>query len=211
MGKPDGLTVLSLEGFRERVWPRSPSVLNGIGPKASERLEALGITTLGQLAQADPDFLVGHFGRGYGAWLKEAAQGRDDRPVVTERDPKSVSRETTFERDLHPRRDREALTAVLLDLCRRLSQDLERKARQGRTIGVKVRFDDFRTLTRDLTLEGPTADADRIRDAARACLRRVPLDRPLRLLGIRVGGLVALQEGPVWEAPRPLFGMPPGP
>ena len=187
--KPDGLTVLTLAELPSRIWPLDPKVINGIGPKAHARLQAMGLCTIGALAAADPQRLLAEFGRSYGAWLWEAAHGRDDRPLVTERESKSISRETTFARDLHPRRDRDALTGILLDLCRRLGADLERKARQGKTIGIKLRYDNFQTVTRDLTLERATADPEAIRDAARACLRRVPLDRPLRLLGIRIGSL----------------------
>jgi DNA polymerase-4 len=150
----------------------------------------MGLSSIGAVAAADPGALVAAFGQNYGGWLWNAAHGRDERPLVTFREAKSVSRETTFAEDLHPRRDRDALTGILLDLCRRLGGDLERKGRLARTIGIKLRYDDFRTVTRDLTLECATADPDAIRDAARACLRRVPLDRPLRLLGIRAGTLV---------------------
>lgn len=195
LGKPDGLTVLSLDDLPGRIWPLPTSAVNGIGPKATARLAAMGLHSIGDLAQADPDALVAAFGRSYGAWLHQAAHGQDDRPVVTEREVKSVSRETTFERDLHPRRDRETLTGILVDLCRRLAGDLERKGLQGRTIGIKLRYDDFRTVTRDLTLDRSIADPKAILDATRSCLRRVPLDRPLRLLGVRVGGLDAAGEG----------------
>jgi len=189
MQKPDGLTVLTRADLPSRIWPLDPAVINGVGPKARARLQALGLDTIGALAAADPQLLVDQFGQSYGGWLWAAAHGRDDRPLVTLREPKSLSRETTFERDLHPGRDRDALTGILLDLCQRLAADLERKGRRGRTVGIKLRYDDFRTVTRDQTLERATADPGAIRDAARACLRRVPLDRPLRLLGIRVGTL----------------------
>jgi DNA polymerase-4 len=187
--KPDGLTVLTLAELPERIWPLPPSVINGVGPKASARLEAMGLASIGQLAAADPQELVAAFGKSYGAWLWQAAHGLDERPLVTLREPKSVSRETTFARDLHPKRDRDALTGILLDLCQRLSADLERKGHVARTIGIKLRYSDFRTVTRDVTLERATAAPEAIRDAARACLRRVPLDQPLRLLGIRAGTL----------------------
>jgi DNA polymerase-4 len=187
--KPDGLTILTLDDLATRIWPLPCSAVNGIGPKASARLEAMGLHTIGQLAAMDPGRLVADFGQSYGAWLWEAAHGRDPRPLVTVREIKSISRETTFERDLHPRRDRDALTGILLDQCQRLAGDLERKGRLGRTIGIKLKYDNFQTVTRDLTLERATADPETIRDAARACLRRVPLDRPLRLLGIRAGSL----------------------
>ena len=188
--KPDGLTVLTLADLPTRIWPLPPSVINGVGPNASARLEAMGLCSIGQLAAADPQALLAAFGQSYGAWLWQAAHGRDERPLVTAREPKSVSRETTFAQDLHPRRDRTALTGILLDLCRRLGDDLERKGLLARTIGIKLRFDDFQTVTRDLTLDRATAEPAAIRDAARSCLRRVPLDRPLRLLGIRAGTLV---------------------
>jgi DNA polymerase-4 len=208
--KPDGLTVLTMADLPARVWPLPASAINGVGPKASARLEAMGICSIGDLAAADPGTLLAAFGQSYGAWLWEAAHGRDDRPLVTFREAKSVSRETTFAQDLHPRRDRDALTGILLDLCRRLGADLERKGRHARTIGIKLRYDDFRTVTRDLTLDRATADPDAIRDAARACLRRVPLDRPLRLLGIRAGTLVLPGEAepdPFGEEAQRLAGM----
>lgn len=192
--KPDGLTVLTLAEVPTRIWPLPAAAINGIGPKASAKLAGLGIHTIGELAAADPQELLAHFGQSYGAWLWEAAHGRDERTLVTEREPKSASRETTFERNLHPRHDREALSRILLELCERLGHDLNRLGRLGRTIGIKLRYDDFQTVTRDLTLPEPTADPMAIRDAARACLRRVPLDRPLRLLGIKAGALALAEE-----------------
>jgi DNA polymerase-4 len=188
--KPDGLTVLSHADLATRIWPLAARIINGIGPRSSAKLEALGIRTLGELAAANPETLIERFGNRYARWLVDAANGRDERPVVTERAPKSMSRETTFERDLHPRHDRETLSRVLLELCQRVSGDLMRQRYLGKTVGIKVRYADFHALTRDITLEAPTADAETIRGAARACLRRVPLDRRLRLLGVRVSSLV---------------------
>ena len=188
--KPDGLTVLSHADLPTRIWPLPARIINGIGPRASAKLEALGIRTVGELAAANQVMLIETFGKRYGRWLRDAAHGRDERPVVTERAPKSMSREMTFERDLHPRHDREALSQVLLELCQRVGGDLVRQRYLGKTVGIKLRYADFHTLTRDITLEAPTADAETIRGAARACLRRVPLDRRLRLLGVRVASLV---------------------
>ena len=187
--KPDGLTLLGLADIPARVWPLPAKRLNGIGPKADAKLRALGIVTLGDLAAADPARLVREFGAATGTWLHAAAHGRDERPVVTHQEPKSISRETTFERDLHAQRDRAALSAVFTDLCARLAGDLARKGYAARTIGVKLRFDDFRIVTRDLTLAAPTADARSIRRAAGECLKRVDLARRLRLLGVRAGAL----------------------
>ena len=135
-----------------------------------------------------------HFSHNYAIWLYEAARGIDDRPVLTCSEPKSVSRETTFERDLHPIRDRSILTAELIALCKRVANDLNRKAYQGRTIGIKIRFEDFNTITRDITLGKSVIDATAILSAARNCLRRVKLDKKIRLLGVRVSSLVALAE-----------------
>jgi DNA polymerase-4 len=191
LDKPNGLTVLRHADLPARIWPLPARKINGIGPKTSVRLENLGIRTIGELAHASRDMLVEHFGKHYGHWLVEVANGRDDRPVITECEPKSISRETTFDRDLDPRRDRdrEALSRILLSLCEDLSRDLSSKGYAGRTIGVKLRFEDFRTVTRDTTLPDPTSDAKAIRSAARACLKRVTLDRKLRLLGVRAASL----------------------
>jgi DNA polymerase-4 len=194
LDKPDGLTVLGPGDLAARIWPLPATRVNGIGPKAGEKLAALGIATIGELAAADPAWLMERFGRNYGAWLHEVAHGRDERPIVTEREPKSLSRETTFERDLHAVRDREALSAAFTRLCEKLAEDLRRKGYRGRSVGIKLRYDNFRTLTRDRTLEAHTDDARAIRRAAGECLRRAPLERRLRLLGVRVGSLVPAGE-----------------
>lgn len=194
--KPDGLTILGFEDIPARIWPLPCSAINGIGPKATSKLAGFGLRTIGELARADPAWLVEHFGRSYGAWLHEAAHGRDDRPLVLVREPKSISRETTFERDLHPRQDREELSRILLDLCQRLAGDLARKGWRAQNVGIKLRFEDFSTVTRDLTLPRPVADPASLLEAARSNLRRVPLDRRLRLLGIRAGRLVEAGQNP---------------
>jgi DNA polymerase-4 len=188
--KPGGITVLTEADVPTQVWPLPARRINGIGPKAGARLEALGIRTIGELAGTDPAWLIEQFGRSFGAWMHEAANGRDERPVVTFSEPKSVSRETTFERDLHPVHDRHLLSGIFTDLCRRLSADLQRKGYAGKTIGLKLRYDDFRQVTRDRTIDSPTQEAMTIRRAAGECLKRVPLDRRIRLLGVRMGALV---------------------
>jgi DNA polymerase-4 len=187
--KPGGLTVIRMEDVPQRIWPLPVRKVNGIGPKAGAKLEALGIRTIGELAAAAPAQLVEQFGRSYGAWMHEAAHGRDERPVVTYSEPKSISRETTFDDDLHAVRDRPRLTRIFTELCVRVAEDLERKGYVGKTIGIKLRFDNFRTVTRDHTLDAPTGDAAAIRRAAGECLKRVPLERRIRLLGVRVGAL----------------------
>jgi len=195
LDKPNGVTVLGAEDWQARIWPLPARSLNGIGPKASARLSELGIHTLGELANADRHFLLREFGASYGAWLHESAHGRDDRPVVRQREPKSFSRETTFERDLHAVRDRAELGRMLTWLCQQVAQDLQRQGYVGCSIGIKLRYDDFSTVTRAHTLECGTQEAGLIRRAAGMCLKRVPLARPLRLLGVRVGQLTPQQPG----------------
>jgi DNA polymerase-4 len=194
LDKPDGLTLLKHADIPARIWPLAARKINGIGPKASAKLAQLGLHTIGDVAAADPAFLVGQFGRSYGAWLHEAANGHDDRPVVTYSEPKSISRETTFERDLHAVRDRQLLTGIFTELCGALAADLARKGYASKTIGIKLRFDDFRSVTRDLTLPAHTLDARSIRQAAGQCLKRVDLSRRLRLLGVRAGALEKITD-----------------
>ncbi|HET7096007.1 MAG TPA: DNA polymerase IV [Casimicrobiaceae bacterium] len=189
LDKPDGLTLLRMEDVPRRIWPLPPRKINGIGPKSSARLEGLGIRTIGELAAADPAWLVEHFGRAHGAWMHDAAHGRDDRVVLTEMEPKSISRETTFDRDLSAERDRAELSAIFTALCEGVAGDLRRKGYVGKTIGLKLRFDNFKTVTRDKTIEHATDDAAVIRRAAGECLKRVTLERRIRLLGVRAGAL----------------------
>jgi len=189
LDKPDGITLLTQDEIATRLWPLPVKRIQGVGPKAGAKLEALGIQTIGELAAASTQLLAEHFGTAQARWLHHSAHGRDDRPVVTFSEPVSVSRETTFERDLHPQQDRAALGSIFTDLCIRVAQDLVRKGYLGRTIGIKLRFDDFRTVTRDLTVAVSTADAQAIRQAAGQCLKRIRLGRRIRLLGVRVGNL----------------------
>ena len=192
--KPNGLTVLGDADIATRIWPLPCRKINGIGPRSTAKLEGLGLRTIGELAQAPVTVLLEQFGNHYGQWLAEVAQGRDERPVVTEREPKSISRETTFERDLDPKRDRDTLSRILLDLCVKLSGDLKRKGYKGKTVGMKLRYADFQTVTRDTTLGWAVDDAESIRDAVRSCLKRVPLDARLRLLGVRISALVSAEQ-----------------
>ena len=190
--KPDGLTILELSDIPERIWPLSVRKINGIGPKAAEKLASLGITTIAELAQADLNLLQIHFGRSYSTWLYEVSRGIDQRPVITNAEPKSISRETTFERDLHPRQDRSALSEAFTTLCIQVAEDLQHKGYIGRTISIKLRFEDFHTITRDFTLTAHTADPLVIRRAAGECLRRVPLKKKLRLLGVKASTLSSI-------------------
>jgi DNA polymerase-4 len=188
--KPNGVSVLYESELAQKIWPLPCRKINGIGPKASGRLEQLGIRTIGELAQCERNWLIGQFGPNHGNWMYESAWGWDDRSVVTVSEPVSMSRETTFERDLHAVHDRHELRALFTALCESVAQDLQRHGYVGRVIGIKLRYDNFQRMTRDQTIEGYTSDAVQIRRAAGQCLKRAPLERRLRLLGVRVGGLV---------------------
>ena len=195
LDKPDGLTILRRCDISSRIWPLQVAKVNGIGPRTTAHLQELGVHSIGDLAVCSPEWLVEHFGSSFGHFLHQAAHGIDNRPVVTERSaPKSVSRETTFERDLHAHHDKAELSAIFTALCERVAEDLRRKGLQGRTIGVKLRYADFQTLSRDLTLPNPIRDPRQIRRAAGRCLKRVPLEQRLRLLGVRVSGLISEED-----------------
>ena len=187
--KPNGISVVYENDLESKVWPLAVRKVNGIGPKADAKLERLGIRTVGEIAAKEVQWLIDHFGQSTGAWMHAISWGRDDRPVVTESEPVSMSRETTFERNLHAVRDRAELGEIFTQLCEKVGDDLQRKGYVGKTIGIKLRYDDFKTATRDQTIPAFTADGKTIRQIAGQCLKRVPLARPLRLLGVRVGTL----------------------
>jgi DNA polymerase-4 len=193
LDKPDGLTLVTPTDIEARIWPLPVRRLNGVGPKADSKLAELGARFIGDVATADAPLraaIVGRFGARYAAWLQAAARGIDSRPVVTESEPVSISRETTFERDLHAVRDRALLTPILTGLCEHLASDLQRKGYRGRTIGIKLRFDDFKIVTRARTIDEAIDDAPRIRGVAAGCLKTVDLTRRIRLLGVRAASLV---------------------
>jgi DNA polymerase IV len=188
--KPNGVSIVYESDLAEQIWPLPCRRIHGIGPRMSARLEQLGIRNIGELARCERDWLVQQFGRSHGGWMYEAAWGWDDRPVVAQSEPVSMSRETTFERDLHAVRDRAQLRALFTELCEQLAGDLQRHGYVGKTIGVKLRYDNFQRATRDQTIDGYTNDAALIRRTAGLCLKRAPLERRLRLLGVKVTGLV---------------------
>lgn len=206
LDKPDGLTLLMPEDLAERYAPLPVQRIHGVGPKSAKRLQRLGINTVAELASFDLDELSTHFGASHSQWLIAAAHGLDDRAVVTSSEPVSFSRETTFERDLHPRVDRSLLTQALMRLCERVSADLIKRGYEGRTIGIKLRFDDFRTVTRDATLDLPICQAPAILLGVRDCLKRVILSRRIRLLGVRVSGLK--RKASVFDDPAPAAPAP---
>ncbi len=204
--KPQGIAIVHEADLQTAIWALACRKINGIGPKAEAKLTALNIHTIGDLAACEPQWLIAHFGKSTGAWMHHAAWGRDERPVVTMSEPVSMSRETTFDRDLHAVRDKAELGTIFTDLCTKLAGDLQRKGYVGKTIGIKLRFDDFKSVTRDATLPQATADATTIRRTAGLCLKRVDLSRRLRLLGVRVGTLSKLgtSENSLQNRPSPL-------
>jgi DNA polymerase-4 len=195
--KPNGISIVHEADLQSLIWPLPCRKVNGIGPKAEAKLAQHGIHTIGELAQRERVWLMENFGKSYGAWLHDAAHGKDDRPVEMSSEPVSISRETTFERDLHAVRDRDTLSAIFTKLSAQVADDLQRKGYVGKTIGVKLRYDNFQSVTRDQTLDHYTDQASAIRHAAGQCLKRVDLTRRMRLLGVRVGSLMKLED---WQA-----------
>ncbi len=187
--KPNGISIVYQSDVETMIWPLPCRKINGIGPKTDEKLQTFGIYNIADLAARDLVWLMAHFGQSYGSWLFHAARGQDERPLVTTSEPVSLSRETTFGRDLHAVQDKAELGAVFTRLCEQVAADLQRKGYVGRTIGIKIKYDNFRSVTRDYTGDEFTADAKTIRQWAGQCLKRVPLDRRIRLLGVRVGTL----------------------
>ena len=203
--KPNGLSVVRPDQFQEMIWPLPVGKINGVGPKAQEKLKAMGVNSIAELAAQPVDLLQMRFGESYGLWMHESAHGIDRREVALYSEPKSISRETTFENDMHVRRQRDNLTQVLLHLADKLAQDLACKQRLAKTIGVKVRFADFKSLTRDITTGLTVSSAEEILQATRACLKKIPFEdkgarSTIRLLGIKASHLITPAEDALEKA-----------
>lgn len=190
--KPDGLTVLAEEDVPARIWPLPVRKLWGVGPKTEERLRAMGVTTIGELARRPLDRLTDAFGPAHGTSLFRAARGIDDSPLVTRWEPKSVSREVTFQKDVAQRR---VLLAVLGRLAREVAERLREEELLARTVTVKLRYLDFETHTHAVTLEKATDQPKAVLEAARRCFDRFSLNKKVRLLGVRASGLETDGEG----------------
>jgi DNA polymerase-4 len=184
--KPKGFVVLTREQACERFAHSPCGLIPGIGPKTAERLRRDGLDTLAKLAAAAPERLAPRFGPRFAAALQSRARFEDDTPVTEERKVVSESRETTFDYDIA---DPAALEQVMERLTEQLCSTLVRQERRGRTIGIKVRLDDFSTHTRARTLAEPVSSVDRVLPVAMDLLRRFGAPRPVRLLGVRVAGL----------------------
>jgi DNA polymerase-4 len=188
--KPGGFVVLTREQACRRFASAPCGLVPGIGPKTAERLRAAGIDTLGKLAAASPQTLALRFGARLGAELQRRARFEDDAPVSEHRKVVSESREVTFDQDIAERRE---LERVLEGLVQRLSAALLDQRTGGRTIGIKVRLDDFSTHTRARTLPEAVSSTDQIWPVALDLLRRFAPPRPVRLIGVRVAGLEPLR------------------
>ncbi|MEU8598931.1 DNA polymerase IV [Streptomyces globisporus] len=184
--KPDGLVLIEPGTERELLAPMSVRILPGVGPATGDHLRRAGMTMVHDLAEAGEAELVRLVGKAHGHGLFRMALGLDDRPVVAERDAKSVSVEDTFDVDLH---DRVRVRAEVERLAVRCVERLRAADRSGRTVVLKVRRYDFSTLTRSETLRGPTDDPTVVREAAARLLESVDTTGGVRLLGVGVTGL----------------------
>jgi DNA polymerase-4 len=192
MQKPDGLTVITEEDIRARIWPLPARKLWGVGPKTEAYLKGMGIHTIGDLASWKRDQLIGHFGTSHGEYLYESSRGIDESPVITHWEPKSSSRETTFQRDTS---DWEEIAGTLTELTKVVVKDITERRYRGKTVTIKVRFSDFKTHTRGKTLPGFTDSEEDIRRTAFECLKRIELEKKVRLLGIRISHFEKNSEG----------------
>jgi DNA polymerase-4 len=184
--KPAGFVVLTREQACARFAASPPGLVPGIGPKTSARLAALGLSTLAMLASAEEELLVAHFGPNHGRELVRRARFEHDGAVGSPRKVASESRERTFDTDVSaPEQMREALERMSRELCASLSAH----GRRGRTIAIKVRLDDFTTVTRARTVAERTCDPQLVSAVALALLAQYAPPRPVRLLGVRVAGL----------------------
>ena len=186
MQKPDGLTIIKDDEIESRIWQLSVRKLWGVGPKTEAYLKNIGIKKIGELASFSRDKLVEEFGESHGDYLYDAARGIDESPLVTHWEPKSHSREITFEKDTG---NWQVIAKTLAGLTRDVTDEMKESGYKGKTVTVKVRFSDFETHTRAKTVFKPTDSEEEIRKAAFDCLKRFELKKNVRLIGVRVGGL----------------------
>jgi DNA polymerase-4 len=193
MQKPNGLTILLEKDIQSRLWPLSVRKLWGVGPKTEAYLKEMGIQTIGDLASLSLDGLLGEFGQSYGNYLYEASRGIDESPLVTHWEPKSISRETTFQRDVD---NWQVIAKTLVELTKEVVRSMKGEGYQGRAVTVKIRFNDFKTYTRAKTLSGHIDEEEEIRKAAFDCLGRFELKKKVRLIGVRLSNLKKFSPSP---------------
>jgi DNA polymerase IV len=186
LDKPDGLTVVPPGTERELLRPMKVTVIPGVGPATAERLRRAGIHTVADLEAVDEDEMVRLLGKAHGHGLHRLARAEDDRPVVADRETKSVSSEGTYDTDLT---DRALMEGLLTRQAAQVGARLRKHGLSGRTVTIKVRLHDFTTLSRSSTLASPTDSAATIGRLARALLTDLDTSGGVRLLGVGVSGL----------------------
>ena len=186
LDKPDGLVVVAPGNERDLLRPMQVTVIPGVGPATAENLRRIGVHTVAELEEISQDELVRVLGRSHGVGLHQLARAEDDRPVVPEREAKSISVEDTYETD-HV--DRRLLEALLERQAGKVAERLRKAKLSGRTVTVKIRLHDFSTHTRSATLPGPTDDSRTVARVARTLLGEVDTSGGVRLLGVGVSGL----------------------
>jgi len=186
MKKPDGLTIISTADVTILIWPLTVRKLWGVGPKTEKRLKDIGINTIGDLASIPLERLKEYFGQSYGSYLYEASRGIDESPVITYWEPKSMSRETTFQKDTD---NWNVISKNLAELSRDVVDSMKESGYKGKTVTIKIRFSDFETHTRAKTLDDFTDSLEIIRKAAFEALAKIELKKKVRLIGVRVSSL----------------------
>jgi DNA polymerase-4 len=183
-GKPRGSFVLTAENWFEVMGDRPTTALWGIGSKTAKKLAALGIDTVSQLAGSDARVLAAELGPTMGPWYHRIGRGVSDSAVTGEPwVPRAHGRETTFQEDLD---DWGRIADEVRALTRQVKEDIDREGRPAARVGLKLRYRPFITISRSLTLETATNDAEQLAEAAVSLLDRVEHDRPVRLLGVRL-------------------------
>ncbi len=186
LDKPDGLVVVPPGTEQELLRPMDVRVIPGVGPATAERLRRVGVHTVAELERVSEDEMVRLLGRASGHWLYQLARAEDDRPVVPEREAKSVSVEGTYDTDLT---DRRLMEGLLTRQAGEVAGRLRKHGLSGRTVSIKVRLHDFTTLSRSTTLASPTDSAATVARLARALLADLDTSGGVRLLGVGVSGL----------------------
>jgi DNA polymerase-4 len=191
MEKPDGLMIISEVDLKRLIWPLPVRKLWGVGPKTEKFLKDMGIHTIGDLASIPLETLEEDFGKSFGNYLFEASRGIDESPVITSWEPKSISREITFQRDT----DRwNTVAKNLAELTRDVVDTMKESSYKGKTVTIKIRFSDFKTYTRAKTLDDFTDSLELIRKAAFEDLGRIELKKKVRLIGVRVSNLTKVEQ-----------------
>jgi DNA polymerase-4 len=191
LGKPGGLVALSRTDALERFASESPGLIPGIGPKSVAKLERLGIRTLAELRARDPALLEREFGPRSGRWLATRARFKDETPIAVVHETKSQSAETTFDVDVA---DEAQMAASIESLAEELCRRLRSRGLTGRTIGIKVRLDDWTNATRSHTVAEATDDPAVVTPIALELLHAYSPPRPVRLLGVRVASFDHREE-----------------